>query len=385
MPILIGDGVKQSKEGRKMPAVKRLHQESENSAQAEFINGHMFGSIGVLVGNVEKLFCLPLSASLQDGDKLMRKWNNEDYEPVSHVVQIVRDAFSVAAVLGDSILLLDAYFFTAPLLKDMANQTLKLGRKLTIVTRAKMSTLAYNLPILHKGRGRPNKKGEAIKLKQLFESEKENFTRTKVWLYGKEETIEYLCKDLLWGTGLYCLLRFVLVKCGDTKLILVCTNVSFTPLQILRLYGYRFKIEVTFRTLKQLLCAFGYHFWSVSVPKLKRFSKKGEKDPLSQVKDKTERKRILQALAAIERYVMLALMAHGMLQLLSLKYSSIVEKSSFSWLRTNRGSVVSEATMSSFLRRNFFMQFHKQEGLAILQIIYSRIAPNDDSDLPGAA
>jgi len=384
MPILIGDGVKQSKEGRKMPGVKRLHQESENSAKAEYIFGHMFGTIGVLVGNVEKLFCLPLSASLQDGDKLMRKWGNEDYEPVSHVVQIVRDAFSAAVVLGNSILLLDAYFFTTSLLKDMANQTLQLGRKLTIVTRAKMSTLAYNLPVLHKGRGRPRKKGEKIKLKQLFDSEEENFTQVKVWLYGKEETVEYLCKDLLWGAGLFWLMRFVLVKSGDTRLILVCTNVSFTPLQILRLYGYRFKIEVTFRTLKQLLCAFGYHFWSVSMPKLKRFVKKGEDDPLTGVKNEKERAHILQAFSAIERYVMMALIANGMLQLLSLKYSLVVEKSCFSWLRTTSGSVVSETTMSRFLRRDFFLQFHKRLHLPILQIIRSRMELNDDSDLPKA-
>ena len=385
MPILIGDGVKQSKEGRKTPGVKRLHQESENSSKAEYIFGHMFGAIGVLVGNVEKLFCLPLSASLQDGDKLMRKWDNEDYEPVSHVVQIVRDAFSAAMLLGDSILVLDAYFFTTSLLKDMANQTLQLGRKLTIVTRAKMSTLAYNLPVLHKGRGRPRKKGEKIKLKQLFDSEEENFTQVKVWLYGKEETVEYLCKDLLWGTGLFWLMRFVLVKCGDKKLILVCTNVSFTPSQILRLYGYRFKIEVTFRTLKQLLCAFGYHFWSVSMPKLKRFVKKGEDDPLTGVKNEKERAHILQAFSAIERYVMMALIANGMLQLLSLKYSLVVEKSCFSWLRTTSGSVVSETTMSRFLRRDFFLQFHKRLHLPILQIIHSRMESKDDSNLPGAA
>lgn len=33
--IPIADGVKQSKEGRKMPGVKKLHQESENSSKAE--------------------------------------------------------------------------------------------------------------------------------------------------------------------------------------------------------------------------------------------------------------------------------------------------------------------------------------------------------------
>jgi len=385
MPILIGDGVKQPKEGKKMPGVKRLHQESENSSKPEYIFGHMFGTIGVLVGNVEKLFCLPLSASLQDGDKIMRKWDNEDYEPVSHVVQIVRDAFSASVVLGDSILLLDAYFFTTSLLKDMANQALQLGRKLSIITRAKMSAVAYYLPVPHKGRGRPRKKGEAIKLKQLFDSEKENFTQAKVWLYGKEETVEYLCKDLLWGTGLYWLMRFVLVKCGDAKLILVCTDESFTPMQILSLYGYRFKIEVTFRTLKQLLGAFGYHFWSMFTPKLKRFARKGEKDPLSEVKSEKERTHILDAFSAIERYVMMALIANGILQLLSLKYSPIVEKSCFCWLRTASAKEVSEETMSRFLRKDFFLLFLKRVHLPILQIIRSKMEFKDDSDLPGAA
>ena len=33
--VLIGDGVKQSKEGRRMPGVKKLFQESENSAKPE--------------------------------------------------------------------------------------------------------------------------------------------------------------------------------------------------------------------------------------------------------------------------------------------------------------------------------------------------------------
>jgi len=385
MPILIGDGVKQSKEGKKMPGVKRLHQESENSAQPEFILGHMFGTVGALVGNNEKLFCLPLSASLHDGDKIMRKWNDEAYESVSHVVQIVRDAFSIAVVLGNCILVLDAYFFTTSLLEELAKQALEFDRKISVVTRAKVSTLAYNLPIAHKGRGRPCKKGGAVKLKELFEAENGNFTQAKVWLYGKEETVEYLCKDLLWGEGLYVLVRFVLVKCGDTKLILVCTNVSFPPLQILRLYGYRFKIEVTFRTLKQLLGAFSYRFWSVYMPKVKRFAKKGEKDPLLQVIDKAERTSILQAFSAIERYVMLALIAHGILQLLCIKYSSIVDKSSFRWLRTSARSIVSEATMSRFLRRAFFVEFHKLAYLPILQIIRSKMELNNDPDLPGAA
>ncbi len=39
--VMCGDGIKSSKEGRKMPGVKKLHQESENSAKGEYIFGHM--------------------------------------------------------------------------------------------------------------------------------------------------------------------------------------------------------------------------------------------------------------------------------------------------------------------------------------------------------
>jgi len=366
-----------------MPGVKRLHQESGNSGKSEYIFGHMFGTIGVLVGNIDKLFCLPLSATLHDGDRLMRGWRDEKYEPVSHVVQIIRDAFFVVPEIGEAILLLDAYYFTTEALKDLKKQVSQFNQKLTLVMRARLSTIAYTYPLFQKGRGRPRKKGIAVKLEKLFDTEE--FTQAKAWLYGKEETILYLCKDLLWGPGLYEPLRFVLVKFGDKKIILVCTNLSFTAEQIVRLYSYRFKIEVTFRTLKQLLKGFGYHFWSICMPKLNRFSKKGESDPLTQVESENERSLILKAFAAIEGYVMMSLIATGLLQLLSLKYSSLQGKSAFYWLRTASGSVVTEASMSKFLRKEIFMQFHKQPHLLILQIIRSRMALNNDSDMPGAA
>jgi hypothetical protein len=286
MSILVGDGLKQSKEGKKMPGVKRLHQESENSGRAEYIFGHMFGAIGVLIGSEEKLFCLPLSATPRAGDKVMRKWEDKEYEPVSHVVQIIRDAFSVAAEIGDSILLLDAYFFTTPVLKEMIRRAGEPGRKLALVTRAKMPAKAYAKPQPQKGRGRPRKKGESVKLRTLFDSMREKFTKAQVMLYGKEESVEYLCLDLLWGKGIYQLLRFVLVKNRERKLILVCTNLNFTAEQIIRMYGYRFKIEVTFRTLKQLLNAFGHHFWSKYMPKLDRFARRGHVDPLEKITGK---------------------------------------------------------------------------------------------------
>ena len=59
--LIAGDGIKVAKEAEKMPAVKKLHQESENSAKPPYIYGHHHGVLGILAGWVKKnLLCSPL-------------------------------------------------------------------------------------------------------------------------------------------------------------------------------------------------------------------------------------------------------------------------------------------------------------------------------------
>ena len=57
--LLAGDGIKISKEAEKMPAVKRLHQESDNSGKSPYIYGHHWGVIGILAGWVKKNLLYP--------------------------------------------------------------------------------------------------------------------------------------------------------------------------------------------------------------------------------------------------------------------------------------------------------------------------------------
>jgi hypothetical protein len=45
--VYVGDGIKVSKEGRKMPGVKRLQQESANVSKPEWIRGHYFSALGI--------------------------------------------------------------------------------------------------------------------------------------------------------------------------------------------------------------------------------------------------------------------------------------------------------------------------------------------------
>lgn len=275
MTVLIGDGVKQSKEARKMPGVKKLHQESENSSKAEYIFGHMFGGVGVLIGTFSaKMFCIPLSMRIHDGVKTIRQWDDSDETEGSHIVQMIVNGFDAAEIMGKSILLLDRYFLSTTALIKLSELNKAKGMLLDIVTKAKASVVAYTRPDPHKGKGRPRKKGVAIKLKNLFTEKKDDFIEAAVMLYGKEENVKYLCLDLLWGQKLYQELRFVLVTYNDMKAILVSTNLSLDPKKIIALYSYRFKIECTFRELKQVIGGFCYQFWCKSMPELKKYTKR---------------------------------------------------------------------------------------------------------------
>ena len=372
--VLIGDGVKQPKEGRKMPGVKRLHQESDNSSKGKYIHGHLFGGIGVLAGNETKQYCILLSARLHDGIAAIQRWraggtsSGDSYGEESHVVKTILDAAKVVKRLGESILLLDRLYLTRPMLAALSEVP-----GLSVVTKAKSNCKAYFPPGAYKGVGAKPKKGPEIKVASLFATHAAFFKEAALNLYGADETVRYFCIDLKWGEKLYQDLRFVLTVTGTTTSILVSTDLTLTPVQIIQLYGKRFKIECSFRELKQVVAGFACHFWSKAMPKLQKFKSNDVNHAnLESVTDERSRRLITSTVKAIEGFVQASIIALGMLQLVGLLFGREINNGSTRFMRTVSNSTPSERTVADFMRKSIYSVFVFLPSLTLTRIIKSR-------------
>jgi hypothetical protein len=372
--LFIGDGVKNTKEGRKMPGVKRLHQESEDTSKPSYIFGHLWGCLGIVTGNSKKLFSLPISMTIQDGVRPILEWTKSEYSKDSHVTRLVREACKAAELIRrEAFLLMDRCFLTEPALKTIAAEPG--GKLITLVTRVKSNAVAYedHPPARKPGRGRPPSRKERVPLMDLFQSMRESFVTIKLELYGKVETVKYLCVDKLWGDEQNLRLRFVLAEIDGAKTILACNSLTIPPEQIIVLYGFRFKIETFFRAFKQTIDGLGYHFWTSIMPKLNRFgSAAAYMDSLKKITRKKDQEKIISAYNATEGFVMFACIAIGLLQLCSLKFASEIIDSPWRWLRTRTSTFPSEETAADCLRKTMPKIFENCRDLAIIQKIKAK-------------
>ena len=369
--ILAGDGVKTSKEAYHMPGVKKLFQESEDSSKGEYIFGHMFGAVGAIIARGADAFCVPLRMSIQEGLGAAASWEGSTISAESHVQQMIRNGFQVVDRIGSCILVLDRLFLTTQAIRLQGDlNSSRKDRRLEIVTKARRNCTAFTKPPARQPgkKGAPRKKGAPVHLWELF-ADTSAFTATTANIYGEAKQVKYLRRDLLWGVKLYRELQFVLVVYDNTKSILVSTDLSLTPEQIIELYSRRFRIENCFREFKQQVGGFGYHFWTLALGKLNHFKKKEEPDQLSKVESKNDRDKILGKIRAIECFVQLCCISMGVLQLVSFHEADIREIDSARYLRTKRRETLSEASVIYYLRRHFFTVMASHPDSAITRII----------------
>ena len=324
--VYVGDGIKVAKEGRKMPGVKRLHQESEDVSKPEWIRGHYFNALSVLLSAGQACFAVPLILQLHDG--LTPQAAPAEVKSKAKKTTLVTQMADLCTRYAErgSYVVLDAYFACAPVLKRFRHHSQHL------ISRVRCTTVAHApfsvVPTI-KGRGRPRQWGSKVKLQTLF-APLDQCQQSQVWLSGQLTTVYYQCFEFYWDSPKTPLL-FVLTQLPNGKqLILLSSDLTLSGPEVIVAYGLRFKIEVTFRTLVHLLGGFAYRFW------LKAMKTAPTWPTNLNLADypETVQARILAKVEAFERFINLNAIALGLLQILALEFPTQVWFHFPRWFRT---------------------------------------------------
>ncbi len=359
--LVIGDGIKICKESAKMPGVKKLHQNSENSGKGTYIFGHHFNFVGILVGNVSKFLCLPLHGQIHEGIDGVREDEGIGKHPASIVTRMAWLIVKTVQNTGQlCYVAVDSYFSTGPMFLILKTAVNEKGEQIAhIVTRAKKSYVAFFDCNFSETRFHDNDK---FKLIDWFESP-ELFNKISLTYQGQIKTVEYYCNNYLWKpVGDF--LRFVWIKDGDDRYILMSSDLNIPVADFITIYMYRSKIETMFLFLKHLIGGFCYHFWTKVFPKI---SRKEELD--YSALHEVQQDKIVETVEAIERFVNLAGIAFGLLGYLALNHASEVWEQYAGWLRTSSSSIPSEGVVQSVIQAEFFSSLGKVPNSRTLQII----------------
>jgi hypothetical protein len=337
--VLVGDGIKVAKCGKKMPGVKLLHQESGNNTKPEYIMGHSLQAVGMLVRAANSVFSVPLAMRIHEG----LRWTNRDRRTLLDKMLLL---LGVVALEDPYYFVADAFYAAGKMIAGLCAT----GNHL--VTRAKSNAVAWTRheQTGPRKRGRPTLYGDKIKLKSLFKDGPEQFHSAISPVYGEQDvTIRYRVRDLLLRPSGR-LVRFVaVIHPSRGACLLMCTDLALDPVEIIRLYGFRFKIEHGFKQAVHLIGTFGYHFWMMDMKPLLR--RNG--DQYLHRASLAYRNAVKLKVHAYHVFVQAGVVCQGLLQYLAVTVPSLVWNSFGSWLRTVRpGIPPSELVVANALRQS---------------------------------
>jgi hypothetical protein len=340
--VLLADGIKAPKAGRKMPAVKRLHQESDGNTKPEYIFGHSCQAVALAVKAGAGFFALPLACRIHEG----AVFSNRDRRTLLDKMAALALSLGVAA---PAVLVADAYFAAAKVIRPL----LKAGWHLVAAVRSNAVAYREPEPPQPGRRGRRRKYGAKVALRALF-ADDGAFAEAPSPVYGETGvTIRLLALDLYWRpVGIP--VRFVLVVHPTRgRKILLCTDLSLAALEIVRLYGVRFKIEVSFKQAVHTVGAYAYHFWMRA---MKPRPRKSGDQHLHRESD-AYRAAVRRKLRAYHCHIQLGIIAQGLLQTLAVLQPQAVWRAFGSWLRTVRTGVPPSERVVAIALRNALPHF----------------------------
>ena len=188
-PVLVGDGIKVPKAGRKMPAIKKLHQPSESNTKPEYIFGHSCQAIALLTQALSSVLALPLACRIHEGVV----FSNRDQRTLLDKMLLLIDSLGLTEPFY---FVADAYYASGKIVRGL------LAKGNHLITRVKSNSVAW-FPAAQpaprrRRRGRPRKYGKKIKVASLLQ-DANPFQEAASPVYGEEYVIiRFKVADLLW-------------------------------------------------------------------------------------------------------------------------------------------------------------------------------------------
>jgi hypothetical protein len=401
--VLLGDHTNVSKDGRRMPGVVTIHQDSETQSKPSYFRGHFWGSLFLLIGTRAEAFAVPLGSRLHQGFTHLLKGNDEksgcakrndnqisepsapedNQKSKQNAIQKNKKTTKVAESSATRLvqmaidfsryhqrhcfLVLDAFFSIAPVFKLAASALSERGEAIiSIITRAKKNYVAW-FPVeesTQRKPGRPQKYGKKVHIYNVFD-EKDSFQKTSCQIYGKTEIVLHHDLNLFWKpTGDF--IRFIFAITSRGPIVLMCSDLKLQAVTAIELYCARVRAETVFAALKNLMGVFRYHFWTKRLP---RHSRKPKKN--TELKSPTEKDlhTVQKCWDCYERFVALGSIALGLLQLIALKYPDLVWSQFHSFIRTCSRHIPSERTVKTVVAQMLIEDFLKVASSATMHKI----------------
>jgi hypothetical protein len=184
--LIVGDGIKVAKSGKKMPGVKLLHQESDSNTKPEYIMGHSCQAVAILVGALQSVFAVPLASRIHEGLVFS---NRNTATLLDKMIPLV-DSLGLPSFY----FIADAYYCARKVMAPLLNK----GNHLVSLVR--MNAVAYlpaDAPSGKRKKGRPKLYGPKVKLRTMFDYP-DAMQEAQSPVYGETNVLlRYCCADLL--------------------------------------------------------------------------------------------------------------------------------------------------------------------------------------------
>src|SRR5213596_1040604 len=362
-PVVLVDGLKRPKEGRKMPAVKSLHQESRCNAKASFIMGHSLQAVALLVQAAGICLAVPVAARIHEGVVWSARDRRTLLDKLCGLLLGLKWTCALTVVA-------DAYYAAAKFARSLLSD----GHHL--VTRVRSNAVAYFPPSprrRRKRRGRRRIYGHKTHLQDWFRLPQALPQGPQSGLWGSRHHPPLLLPGL------------VVAPPGPVSTL--CLGEPPNPRQLnppvhrsdLRAPGdhsplrLALKIEVSFKQAIHTVGAYAYHFWMQDMTPIRRGSGK------QYVQRKTEiyRAHVRRKLAAYERHIQLGLIAQGLLQYLALSFRRVTWFNFHCYIRTASSQKPPSEWVVCHALRHTWPQFLQgsSHSLILKKFLASKISP----------